>query len=156
MRAVKLGAGAILVARGFILLQQRSITEHEPLTWCIYGGMIERGESLLQGCIREVQEEAGLDVEEIRLSPVHTNDYPEQNFRYVSFFGELAEALPVVNSHETNDAGWFQLGTTEETLFARCPAPMHSGMAALLADRGVRARLLHHAQTHAASKENAA
>ncbi len=60
------GVGAVVVHQGRVLLVQRG---REPLKgkWSLPGGMLELGESLTQGVVREVQEETGLDVEAIEL-----------------------------------------------------------------------------------------
>lgn len=60
------GVGAVIVNRGRVLLVQRG---REPLKgkWSLPGGMLELGESLHEGVIREVKEETGLRVEPIEL-----------------------------------------------------------------------------------------
>jgi 8-oxo-dGTP diphosphatase len=60
------GVGAVVVDQGRVLLVQRG---HEPSKgkWSLPGGMLELGESLTQGVIREVHEETGLHVETIEL-----------------------------------------------------------------------------------------
>src|SRR3569623_159442 len=60
------GVGAVVVDADRVLLVQRG---REPLKgkWSLPGGMLEIGESLHGGVIREVQEETGLRVEPIEL-----------------------------------------------------------------------------------------
>jgi 8-oxo-dGTP diphosphatase len=60
------GVGAIVVDKGRVLLVQRG---REPLKghWSIPGGLIEVGESLHAGVVREVLEETGLEVEPVEL-----------------------------------------------------------------------------------------
>ncbi|MGA8668765.1 MAG: NUDIX hydrolase [Terracidiphilus sp.] len=60
------GVGAVIVHEGRVLLVQRG---REPLKghWSLPGGMVELGESLLAGVIREVEEETGLLVEPVEL-----------------------------------------------------------------------------------------
>ena len=61
-----MGVGAVVVDRGRVLLVRRGA---EPLKghWSIPGGMLELGEPLTGGVIREVQEETGLIVEPVEL-----------------------------------------------------------------------------------------
>lgn len=60
------GVGAVVVDRGRVLLIQRG---REPLKghWTLPGGLLEVGEPLTSGVVREVREETGLQVEPIEL-----------------------------------------------------------------------------------------
>jgi 8-oxo-dGTP diphosphatase len=60
------GVGAVIVEDGRVLLVQRG---REPLKghWSLPGGLIELGESLRGGVVREVREETGLEVEPVEL-----------------------------------------------------------------------------------------
>jgi ADP-ribose pyrophosphatase YjhB (NUDIX family) len=61
-----IGVGAVIVHEGRVLLVQRG---REPLKghWSLPGGLIELGEPLEAGVIREVVEETGLLVEPVEL-----------------------------------------------------------------------------------------
>lgn len=61
-----LGVGAVVVQEGRVLLVQRG---REPLKgqWSLPGGLLEVGESLEAGVIREVEEETGLRVQPVQL-----------------------------------------------------------------------------------------
>ncbi len=60
------GVGAVVVDGGRVLLVRRG---REPLKgqWSLPGGMLELGESLAAGVVREVREETGLEVEPVEL-----------------------------------------------------------------------------------------
>ncbi len=60
------GVGAVVVDRERVLLVHRG---HEPSKgkWSLPGGMLELGESLMEGVAREVLEETGLVVEAVEL-----------------------------------------------------------------------------------------
>ena len=60
------GVGAVVVDEGRVLLVRRG---NEPLQghWSLPGGLLELGESLADGVIREVREETGLTVEPLEL-----------------------------------------------------------------------------------------
>jgi 8-oxo-dGTP diphosphatase len=65
-KAPLVGVGAVVVQDARVLLVRRG---SEPLKghWTLPGGLLEVGEALTAGVIREVREETGLDVEPIEL-----------------------------------------------------------------------------------------
>ena len=65
-QAPLIGVGAVIVQDGRVLLVQRG---RDPMKgqWTLPGGVLEVGESLVEGVIREVREETGLDVEVLEL-----------------------------------------------------------------------------------------
>lgn len=60
------GVGAVVVDAGRVLLIQRG-QEPSKGKWTLPGGMLELGESLHEGVIREIEEETGLRVEPVEL-----------------------------------------------------------------------------------------
>lgn len=60
------GVGAVIVNAGRVLLVRRGT---EPLRghWTLPGGMLELGEALAEGVVREIREETGLEVEPVEL-----------------------------------------------------------------------------------------
>ncbi len=60
------GVGAVIVEESRVLLVRRG---SEPLKghWTLPGGVLEVGESLIEGVVREIREETGLEVEVIEL-----------------------------------------------------------------------------------------
>lgn len=132
----KIAAGALLLVREgnqtYVLMQQRSEEEHEPLTWSSYGGMRERHESPVDCMIREVDEEAGIDVSKCTRMPVHQFEDPVDDFAYYTFAVRLPRRVQPRHSRETVAAQWVPLGATRETLWENVPTPLHSGMRALV------------------------
>jgi 8-oxo-dGTP diphosphatase len=68
-RSPLVGVGAVVVRDRRVLLVRRG---SEPLKghWTLPGGVLEVGESLAEGVVREVREETGLEVEPIELIEV--------------------------------------------------------------------------------------
>jgi ADP-ribose pyrophosphatase YjhB (NUDIX family) len=65
-QAPLVGVGAVVVHEGRVLLVRRG---NEPLKghWTLLGGLLELGESVVEGVARETREETGLVVEPLEL-----------------------------------------------------------------------------------------
>lgn len=77
-----MGVGAVVVNEGRVLLVRRG---REPLKghWSLPGGMLELGEGLFDGVVREVREETGLTVEVLELVELLDRVYLEgERVRY--------------------------------------------------------------------------
>lgn len=110
--SLMVGCSAVLFdeKREKILLTRRS----DNGRWCLPGGQMERGESLAETCIREVEEETGLQVQIKRLIGVYSTphrllEYADGN-RYqlvsCSFEVELLGSTLTL-SDETIEFGYF-------------------------------------------------
>ena len=112
---LRLGCSAILFDENHsrVLLTLRK----DNGSWCLPGGMIEPGESVSEGCIREVKEETGLIVRVLRLTGVYSDPdqvvvYPDGNQAFIvvlNFEVERLEGNPVLSS-ETIGVDWFPVG----------------------------------------------
>lgn len=96
--------------RARILLTRRA----DNGRWCLPGGRMEPGESVVETCSREVWEETGLEVRVGRLIGVYSTphrlvEYADGNrFQFVSLNFEahpIGGALGL--SNETTEFGWF-------------------------------------------------
>ncbi|MBZ5729196.1 MAG: NUDIX hydrolase [Acidobacteriia bacterium] len=74
------GVGAVVVDGERALVVRRAT---EPLKgeWSIPGGMLELGEKLREGIVREVREETGLDVEVFDVLDVFDSIFPDREGR---------------------------------------------------------------------------
>ncbi len=108
---LRLGCSAVLFdeKREKVLLTRRT----DNGMWCLPGGAIEAGESVAEGCEREVLEETGLRVRVARLTgvysdPHHVIVYPDGNQAHIvalNFEVELISGEPGLSS-ETTGVDW--------------------------------------------------
>lgn len=90
-------------------------------SWCLPGGVIDAGETVSEGCEREVWEETGLRVRVTRLTGVYSNPnfvviYPDGNQAYIivlNFEVELLSGEPGLSS-ETTGVDWFPVDQAVE------------------------------------------
>ena len=81
----QVGVGAIVVKGGKILLGKRK-GSHGAGSWSSPGGHLEFGESI-QDCVRrEVLEETGLTVKNIRMGPFTNDIFEAERKHYVTLF----------------------------------------------------------------------
>lgn len=123
----KMGAGALIVCGNHVLLQQRAPEEHEPLSWCIFGGMAEKGEATYDAMVREVREESGIDLTGFPVRFIDTFHDEQDDFRFHTFVVDVPEMVTPTLSAESVGASWFELGPTRERLWENLPEPLQSG-----------------------------
>ncbi len=83
-------------------------------SWCLPGGMIEPGESVSEGCVREVWEETGLRVRVHRLTGIYSDphtlvEYPDGNQAFIIVVNFEVKFIggSLGLSSETIDLDWF-------------------------------------------------
>ena len=112
---LRLGCAAVLFdkTREHLLLTRRS----DNGQWCLPGGTFDPGESVAEGCEREVFEETGLQVEVLRLTGVYSNPdqlvvYPDGNkvHVFVLCFEVRRVGGDLGLSAETTGAQFFPVG----------------------------------------------
>jgi ADP-ribose pyrophosphatase YjhB (NUDIX family) len=106
-----IGVGAIIVDDGEVVLIKRG---HPPLEgeWSIPGGVLEVGETMREGVIREAREETGLVVEPLELLGVYDRVQRDERgqvlYHYVLVdFLCLPVAGELKAAGDAADAGWF-------------------------------------------------
>lgn len=78
--------------------------------WGIPGGFLERNEQPENAIKRELKEETGLDIENVR--QIRTRTLPWRHLEVI--FSASASGEPKVNALEISDAGWFRIDSLPE------------------------------------------
>ena len=79
------GVGVIIVRDGLVLLGER-IGSHGSGTWALPGGHLEFGEAVEQCAAREVREETGLELQDIKAGPYSSDLFASEHKHYVTLF----------------------------------------------------------------------
>jgi NAD+ diphosphatase len=94
----------VLVTRGEELLLARNANFPQPM-YSTLAGFIEAGESVEETLIREVREEVGVEVDNLRY--FRSQSWPFPNQLMLGFFADHAGGDIVVDGVEIADARWF-------------------------------------------------
>lgn len=92
-----------------ILLLLRAKCSLSPNTWGVPGGKLEKGESPIEGLIREIQEELGLKATSTDLKHIRTVyvQHPKSEYQLHLFRWELEEKPKItLNPQEHHDYIW--------------------------------------------------
>lgn len=115
------GCGALIYARSsnryLFLLRNKS---KYAGSWGIAGGKIETGETVIQGLVREIQEEIGVDYTNRKFIPLETFTADNHKFIYYTFVVATDnEFIPKLND-EHRGYCWVELNDH--------PRPLHPGL----------------------------
>lgn len=115
------------VRDGKVLLLRRSGTGFRDGAYCLPCGHIEEGETMIEGAIREVQEEVGVTLRPEQLTFQHVM-YRKDHDQRVSFYfvvtdweGELQNMEP----HKHDDMQWFSFDQLPEMMPFHQEAAVH-------------------------------
>lgn len=117
-------AGGILFVAcntGRVLLTLRSMEVYAPGTWSIPGGKIDDGESILDGAIREAEEEVGYDGD---LNVERLSVFRDGDFEFHTFLGAVPDEFEPSLNWENDDYTWATIDSM--------PSPLHFGVQAML------------------------
>ncbi|MGD8632985.1 MAG: NUDIX domain-containing protein [Anaerolineales bacterium] len=130
-----IGIGTAIIKDGKILLTKR----RDFPVWCIPGGHLTPGESILEAAVREAKEETGFDVTIQHLIGIYSMPYKWENGSCeIIFRAKPIDGVLLSKSDETTDAGFFSENDFPEALIGW---QYHQAMDALQDQRGVVAVL---------------
>ena len=115
----RVGVGVIIEKNGQVLLLKRT-NVHGAGSWSTPGGHLEYGESPEECAIREVKEETGLNIGDVRFKAITNDLFDATQKHYITIWmeGRYLSGKPVVNdTHEASDIGWFSWDALPEPLF---------------------------------------
>jgi len=121
-RPLTQGVGALIYAKstGRYLFLMRNGSSWS-LTWALPGGKVDRGETVVTGLSREIQEELGGRIIDPKLLPIEKFTSEDRRFVYHTFFVSVNdEFVPLLNDEHIGYA-WLPL--------AAAPKPLHPGIA---------------------------
>ncbi len=118
----------VLVRRGNELLLARS-HRFKPGVFSALAGFVEAGETLEQCAAREVREEVGIDISNLRY--FHSQPWPFPDSLMVAFFADYAGGEITPDPVEIEAAGWFRID-------ALPPLPDHASISRHLIDAACR------------------
>jgi len=129
-------SGAIFMSSstGRICLFLRSQTVSHSNTWGFVGGKINNDETIINGLVREINEEMGFMPKYKSIIPIDVFQSVDLNFKYYSVVIVVEnEFCPILNN-ENSGYGWFD--------FNVLPKPLHSGANSLLNKSTVKSILV--------------
>jgi 8-oxo-dGTP diphosphatase len=85
MSEARVGVGVFIFKNGKFLVGHRG-GSHASGTWALPGGHLEFGESFEQTARREIAEENGLEIENIRFGAVTNDVFSEENKHYITIW----------------------------------------------------------------------
>lgn len=115
----RIGVGILIFSGNKVLMGKRK-NAHGQGSWAPPGGHLEMNETPEQCAVREVFEETGLHVKNIRRGPVTNDIYKGENKHYVTLFmlADYAGGVPeVLESNKCETWQWFSWDDLPEPLF---------------------------------------
>ncbi|MDD3102441.1 MAG: NUDIX domain-containing protein [Patescibacteria group bacterium] len=124
-KKVGVGFGVMLIKEGKILLGKRHVDPekadselHGEGTWTMPGGKLEYGESFEDGARREVLEETGIQLNEMKVICINNDKNEHAHFITIGLFSDNFSGEPkVMEPDEIVEWKWFDVNNL--------PAPMY-------------------------------
>lgn len=118
----KIGVGVLIFKDGKVLFGKRK-GKHAPGVYSPPGGKMEHFESFAQTVHREVSEECGLEIENLKFLCIkNLKEYPPDHFVNLGFTADWKSGEPQLLEPEKIESwNWYSLDRLPEPLFAMIP-----------------------------------
>lgn len=124
-KKVGAGFGVMILRDGKVLLGRRHDDPEKASsalrgegTWTMPGGKLEFGESFEEGARREVKEETGLEINELKVICLHNNKNEHAHFVTVGLFSDSFDGEPqVMEPDEIVEWRWFELDNLPDPMY---------------------------------------
>jgi 8-oxo-dGTP diphosphatase len=123
-------AGVITDPSGRVLLAQRPAHKHLGLKWEFPGGKVEADESPESALTRELREELGISIEDLRPLPRFTHDYGAVVIEMIPFSCRLSAASAAPHPHEHVALAWATLAALDSYDLAPADWPVVAALRA--------------------------
>jgi 8-oxo-dGTP diphosphatase len=112
---------AVFIVRGdrFLMGKRRGAHGHD--TWSVPGGHLEFGETFEEAARREVAEETGLSITNIRFAAITNDLFPVERKHYVTVWmlsDYYAGQAAILEPTKYVDHGWYNFGCLPTPLFS--------------------------------------
>jgi len=115
----RIGIEVLVLKSGRFLLLKRT-GSHGEGTWCPPGGHLEFQESPEDCARREVKEEAGIDIKNIRFAAVTNDIFSREDRHYITIhmLADYGSGEPrIMEKGKATDLGWFEWERLPQPLF---------------------------------------
>jgi 8-oxo-dGTP diphosphatase len=113
------GVNVFILRDGKVLFGKRK-GSHGEGSWAPPGGKLDFGEDLFECARREVKEETGMEIEDLKLGP-YTNDYFEKDkLHYITVYISAMKSHgepKVLEPHKCTEWKWFEWDKLPNELF---------------------------------------
>ena len=120
--AVRVGVACFVWRNGKFLMQQR-FGAHGPGTWSVPGGHLELNESWEEAAAREVMEETGMTITNIRFMAATNDIFAKEDKHYISIWMHadwLSGEPHITEPDKCLQQQWADFASLPEPLFEPC------------------------------------
>ena len=128
-KRAQVGVGVIVVKGDKVLLGKRK-DAHGNGTWSFPGGHLEFGEELEDCATREVAEETGIEIKNIRFAAVTNDIFPEEGMHYITVYmlcDHKSKEPAVMEPNKCEAWEWFEWDALPSPLFIPVKNLLKSG-----------------------------